>query len=59
MSDELLRTVPCDDPECPTVLAGPADPDLCEDCASAFEAQGIATSSEQLHLLDGNEEVAT
>ena len=50
MSWWLLRDVPCDDEACPTVLGGPTDPDLCEDCAAAFEQQGIATSNEQLSL---------
>ena len=52
MSDELLRAVPCDSESCSTVLAGPTDPDLCEDCAAAFEQQGVATSNEQLTLDD-------
>ena len=52
MSDELSRDVPCDDEACPTVLGGPTAPDLCEDCAAAFEQQGVAASNEQLTLDD-------
>jgi hypothetical protein len=55
VSDELSRDVPCDDEGCPTVLAGPADPDLCDDCAEAFEQQGIPTSNEQLSIEDEGE----
>jgi hypothetical protein len=53
---EFQRAIPCDDKSCPTVLAGPTDPGLCEDCAGAFEQQGVATSDEQLTL--GDEETA-
>lgn len=49
---ELLRDVPCTDESCPTALGGPTDPDLCADCAAAFERQGIATSNEQLTVDD-------
>ena len=46
MSDELSRDVPCSDPSCPTILGGPTHPDLCDDCAGAFEQQGIPASAE-------------
>jgi hypothetical protein len=39
-----FRSIPCADEGCPTVLAGPTHPDLCEDCAGAFEQQGFATA---------------
>jgi hypothetical protein len=56
MSDELLRAIPCDDEECPTVLGGPANPDLCDDCADAFHAQGVATADQQLELTSEERE---
>jgi hypothetical protein len=49
---EVARSIPCDDEACPTVLGGPTNPDLCEDCAGAFEQQGIATSDQQLEIAD-------
>jgi hypothetical protein len=55
MSDELRRAIPCDDPDCPTILAGPVDPGLCGDCASMFEQQGIPTSDQQLELTSNEE----
>jgi hypothetical protein len=47
---ELDRAIPCDDPECPTILGGPTDPDLCDDCASLFEKAGVSTTNEQLEF---------
>jgi hypothetical protein len=58
MSDELARSIPCDDPDCGTVLAGPADESLCDDCASMFEQQGIPTADEQLELTSDEEQAA-
>jgi hypothetical protein len=49
--DELLRAIPCDDEDCPTVLGGPTHPDLCDDCAGSFEQQGVPTADQQLELL--------
>ena len=53
-----FRSIPCDDEGCPTVLAEPSDPDLCEDCRGLFERLGIATHDEQLELLATDEERA-
>jgi hypothetical protein len=58
MSDELLRDIPCDDPDCPTVLGGPTHPDLCEDCADAFHQQGVPTADQQLELASDEEQAA-
>lgn len=52
MNVALSRDVPCDVEACPTVLGGPAHPDLCEDCRKQFEQQGVATEDEQLTLGD-------
>jgi hypothetical protein len=40
----LIERRTCELVTCPTILAGPEDPDLCQDCVAAFERQGIATS---------------
>jgi hypothetical protein len=53
-----FRSIPCDDERCPTVLGGPAEPNLCEDCREQFERLGIATSDEQLELASDEERVA-
>jgi hypothetical protein len=53
-----FRSIPCDSPDCPTVLAGPDDLRLCEDCSSMFEQQGIATHDEQLEFTSEQEEAA-
>jgi hypothetical protein len=37
-----LRSVPCDDPLCGTVLAYPRIEEICEDCVEALVAVGIA-----------------
>ena len=42
----------CEDPRCPGVLAGPADPNLCAACRAAFERVGVATEDEQLTLRE-------
>lgn len=49
----LLRSIPCDDESCGTVLGWP-DAHLCEDCAGALEQQGIATPDEQLTLEEAS-----
>ncbi len=56
MNGELLRDIPCSDPDCGTILGWPDEP-LCEDCLGAFDKQGIATEDEQL-TLDVEEEAA-
>jgi hypothetical protein len=46
---ELVRSLPCDDPRCATVLAGPGA-EICEDFAEAFERVGVTTGDRQLEL---------
>ena len=56
MSELLRDDVPCTDPDCGTVLAGPTDPSLCEDCREQFEQAGIPTRDEQLELVPDEEQ---
>jgi hypothetical protein len=44
---------PCEGEPCPSVLAGPAHPDLCESCRAAFMRAGIVAVGEQLTLDAG------
>jgi hypothetical protein len=51
-SESEQRDGPCTGERCPGVLAGASHPDLCDECAAAFTAAGVATEDLQLELLD-------
>lgn len=56
MKSELLRDIPCSDPDCGTILGWP-DELLCEDCLGAFAKADVPTENEQL-TLDVEQEAA-
>jgi hypothetical protein len=42
----------CTGGDCPMVLAGAADPALCDECREDFGRAGITTRDEQLQLVE-------